>query len=323
MNRTLKRAGAVVAAAALALSLGACSQQSGSAAGGDSDITIAMIAKGFSHQYWQAVKAGAEAAAAEEGVSVTFEAPPTESDVEGQVEMLTNALSRNPSAIGIAALDSRAVEPLLQQAQTQGIPVIAFDSGVDSDVPITTASTDNYAASALAAEKLSEELGGEGKVAMIIHDQTSLTGTQRRDGFVDWMTENAPGIELLTPQYANDQNLAADTAKAIFAANPDLDAIYGSNEGSAVGIVSAASEAGRDDVLIVGFDSGKAQTDAVKSGAIFGSVTQNPVGIGRETVLAALAQIRGETVEPVIDTGFFWYDASNIDDPEIAAVLYE
>ena len=76
-------------------------------------------------------------------------------------------------------------------------------------------------------------------------------------------------------------------------------------------------------VTIIGYDSGKAQTDAVRSGLMAGSITQNPVGIGYETVKAAVAAANGESVESEIDTGFYWYDASNIDNPEIAAVLYD
>ena len=54
-----------------------------------------------------------------------------------------------------------------------------------------------------------------------------------------------------------------------------------------------------------------------------GAITQNPVGIGYETVKAAVAAAKGQSVAADIDTGFYWYDASNIDNPEIAAVLYD
>ena len=106
--------------------------------------------------------------------------------------MLQRHSPRSPAAIGFAALDSQAAIPLLQQAKDADIPVVAFDSGVDSDIPITTASTDNLAAAALAADKMAELIGGEGKVAIVVHDQTSRTGIDRRDGFVDRIKENYP-----------------------------------------------------------------------------------------------------------------------------------
>ncbi len=78
--------------------------------------------------------------------------------------MVQAALAKNPAAICLAALDSQALIPLLEEAQAKGIPVVGFDSGVDSDIPVTTATTDNVAAAALAADKMAELIGGEGKL---------------------------------------------------------------------------------------------------------------------------------------------------------------
>ena len=120
-----------------------------------------------------------------------------------------------------------------------------------------------------------------------------------------------------------DQAKSADIAKSIIAANPDLKGIYGSNEGSAIGAVKGAEEAGAKGVTIVGFDSGQAQLDAITSGVEAGAITQNPVGMGEELVKAAVAAMNGEDLPESIDTGYYWYDSSNIDDPEIQAVLYK
>ncbi|GAA4964018.1 ABC transporter substrate-binding protein [Kineococcus glutinatus] len=323
VSRTL-RAGA---AAALLLSLAACNRDGAETAGSDASADgpyIAIVSKGFQHQFWQAVKQGAEEAAEEAGATISFEGPPTEADIEIQVNQLTQALAKKPDAIGFAALDSRAAAPLMEQAEEAGIPVVAFDSGVDSDVPVTTASTDNKAAAAAAAEHMAELIGGKGKVALVVHDQTSRSGIDRRDGFVEWMEANAPDVELLQPQYGGgDQAKSADITKSILTANPDVVGIYGSNEGSAIGVVKGVQESGRTGVTIVGFDSGKAQKDAITSGLEAGAITQDPVAIGRETVEAALKAIEGEELPETIDTGFHWYDKTTIDDPEIAAALYD
>jgi ribose transport system substrate-binding protein len=290
----------------------------------DDTMSVALISKGFQHQFWQAVKAGADQAAAELGVEVTFEGPDNETQVDRQIDMLSAALSRGPDAIGFAALDSQAAIPLLQQAQESGIPVVAFDSGVDSDIPVTTASTDNVAAAALAADKMAELIGGEGQVAVVAHDQTSRTGIDRVEGFVNRMAEAHPNIEVVTVQYGGGDHLqSTELTKSILAGNPELDGIFGANEGSAIGVVNGVREAGAENIVIVGYDSGAQQKEAISSGLMAGAITQNPVGIGYETVRAAVAAARGETVEPAIDTGFFWYDATNMDDPEIAAVLYD
>ena len=194
---------------------------------------------------------------------------------------------------------------------------------MDSDIPVALASTDNVAAAALAADKMAELIGDAGKVAVVAHDQTSRTGVDRRDGFVNRMKEAHPEIEVVAIEYGGGDHLkSTEITKAMLAANPDLKGIFGTNEGSAIGVVNGVRELGSTGITIVGYDSGKAQTDAIRDGLMAGAITQNPVGIGYETVKAAVAAAKGETVPANIDTGFFWYDKSNIDAPEIAAVLY-
>jgi ribose transport system substrate-binding protein len=320
-----------VVAAGLALGVAACGSDdktstdtSTKASSSGSTPYIAIVSKGFQHQFWQAVKKGAEDEAKAEGAKITFEGPPTEQDIEQQVTMLTNAIQKKPAAIGFAALDSKASAPLMEQAKAQKIPVIAFDSGVESDIPLTTAATDNKAAAGEAAKHLSELIGGKGKVALVVHDQTSQTGIQRRDGFIDWMKANAPGVTLLPVQYGGgDQAKSADITKSIIQSNPDVKGIYGSNEGSAIGVVKGVQESGKKGITIVGFDSGKAQIDAINSGIQAGAITQNPIGIGKEVVASAMKAIKGESLPKVIDTGFYWYDKTNINDPKIQAVLYQ
>ncbi|WP_020681207.1 ABC transporter substrate-binding protein [Marinobacterium rhizophilum] len=288
------------------------------------EIYIPLISKGFQHQFWQAVKSGADQAAAEFGVRVTFEGPDSETMVDRQIDMLAATLANKPDAVGFAALDSQAAIPLLRKAAEAGIPVVAFDSGVESDIPVTTATTDNVAAAALAADKMAEFIGGKGKVAVVAHDQTSRTGIDRRDGFLNRMAEAYPDIEVVSVQYGQgDQLQSTEVAKAILTANPGLAGMFGTNEGSAIGIVNAVREMSATDLVIIGYDSGKAQTNAIREGVMAGAITQNPVGIGYETVKAALSAYRGEALPEVIDTGFYYYDASNIDEAKIAAVLYD
>ncbi|MFL6664731.1 MAG: ABC transporter substrate-binding protein [Rhizobacter sp.] len=283
---------------------------------------IPLISKGFQHQFWQAVKSGAEKAAKDYNVKVSFEGPETEAMVDKQIDMLSAALAKNPKALGFAALDSKAAIPLLKKAQAAKIPVIAFDSGVDSDIPVTTATTDNKAAAALAADKLAAAIGKAGEVAVVAHDQTSRTGVDRRDGFLERM-KTYPNVKIVSVQYGGGDHLkSTEVTKSILQAYPNLKGIFGTNEGSAIGVVNGAREMKRK-LVIVGYDSGKQQKDAIRDGTMAGAITQNPVGIGYKTVEAAVKALKGEKLPKVIDTGFFWYDKTNIDDPKITAVLYD
>ncbi|MBB5409765.1 MULTISPECIES: ABC transporter substrate-binding protein [Paraburkholderia] len=284
---------------------------------------IPLISKGFQHQFWQAVKSGAEQSAKANNVRITFEGPETEAMVDKQIDMLSAALAKKPQALGIAALDSKAAIPLLKRAQNEKIPVIAFDSGVDSDIPLTTCSTDNVAAAALAADKMAALIGNSGEVGVIVHDQTSRTGVDRRDGFVNQIKSKHPNIKIVSVQYgAGDHLKSAEIAKTMIQANPNLKGIFGANEGSAEGAAIGVKESGKKLVLI-GFDSGKEQKENIMSGLMAGAITQNPVGIGKCTVDSAVKALHGEKLPKKIDTGFYWYDKTNMNDPKIAAVLYD
>jgi ribose transport system substrate-binding protein len=342
----INRLNFLAVAAATALALSACGGDSGELvedpgaqaeggqpAGGteggaeDGEYDIALVSKGFQHQFWQAVQAGAEEKAEELGVTVTFDGPASETEIDAQLQMLQSAIERQPDAIGFAALDPEACVPLYEQAEEAGIPIVEFDAGCDeSDYALNISKTDSLKAGALAAEHMAELIGGQGKIGIVAHSQINSTGVERRDGFVNYMEENHPDIEIVDIQYGDGDHLqSADIAKAMLAAHPDMAGLYGTNEGSAIGIVNAITELGLEPgkVVVVGFDSGQAQIDAIKNGIMAGLVTQDPMGIGRATVESAVKAIEGEELEPVVDTGSYWVDQSNVDDPDIQAMLYQ
>ena len=291
---------------------------------GDGTKTIYLVSKGFQHRFWQAVKEGAEQAGEELGYQVKFVGPQDETKVTEQTDQLKSALDSGPAAIGFAALDSKAAADLLTEIQGKGIPVVAFDSGVESDIPVTTVQTDNKKAAEEAAKHMIELLKGKkGSVGMVCHDSTSTTGKQRCEGFKEYFKANAPAdLKLLDEQIAGEVTKAADTSLSIIQANSDIVGMYGSNEAAASGIVQGVAESGKD-VTVVGFDSGKTQIDAIKAGSEAGAVTQSPVKIGYYTVKAAVVAINKGELPKVIDSGFAWYDKTNIDNAEIKANLYE
>ncbi len=286
---------------------------------------IPVISKGFQHQFWQAVKLGAENAAKDLNVDITFEGPETEAMVDKQMEMLQTAIDKHPAAICFAAVDSKAAIPLLEKAKAAGIPIIGFDSGVDSDIPATTAATDNIAAASSAADHMAQLIGGSGEVAVLVHDQTSRTGIDRRDGFVNEIKSKYPNITIVSVDYgAGDPLKSTDIAKAVIAAHPNLKGYFGANEGSMKGVMNAVHETGNDGKIVqIGYDAGQQLLDAIRSGVVAGAITQDPIGIGYKCVDAAVKASKGQSLPKTIDTGFYWYDKTNIDDPKIAAVLYK
>jgi ribose transport system substrate-binding protein len=289
-------------------------------------LFIPLISKGFQHQFWQAVKTGAELEAAELGVEITFEGPASETEVQAQLDMFQTALDKQPDAIGYATLDPEACVSYMEQAEERGIPVVQFDAGCNSDYPLNLAATDGKAAGAIAAENMARLIDGEGEIGIVGHSQINQTGVERRDGFVEYLEANHPDITVVDIQYGDGDHLkSADIAKAMIAAYPNLKGLYATNEGSAIGIVNAVTELSlaKGALVIIGFDSGAAQVAAVKDGVMAGAITQDPIGIGRAVVRNAVAAINGETLPKFTDTGAFWYDATNMGDENIAAVLYD
>jgi len=325
----------VAALSALALVTGTAAPVSAA----DKTLKIELISKGETHQFWQAVKKGAEEQAAKMNATIHFQGPAAETMIDKQLEMLDAAIATKPDAIGYAALGTTESVSHLKAAHAAGIPVYMFDTaascdggvpalGVNSDCALGVAYTNSIAAGSLAADTMAKLLGGKGKVLVVGHSQTNQTGIDRANGFINRIKAKYKGIKLLTPQYAEggDALKAQDIVAAALVANKDLKGVYGTNEGVSIGAGQAfkAAKLKNGAVKLIGFDSGKQQIANIKSGLQTGAITQNPVGIGAKTVEALVNYVRNKTVpKNLIDTGFYYYDKSNINKPEIKADLYE
>lgn len=323
----------VAAVAALTLVAGTAAAPVSAA---DKTLKIYLISKGETHQFWQAVKKGAEEQAAKMNATIVFQGPAAETMIDKQLEMLDAAIAVKPDAIGYAALGTTQAVPKLKAAHDAGIPVYMFDTaascpgklGVKSDCALGVAYTNSVAAGQLAADKMAALIGGKGKVLVVGHSQTNQTGIDRANGFINRIKSKYKGITLLTPQYAEggDALKAQEIVSAALVANKDLKGIYGTNEGVSIGAGQAfkAAKLKNGAVKLIGFDSGKQQIANIKSGLQTGAITQSPMGIGSKTVEALVNYVRNKTVpKPLIDTGFYYYDNKNISDPTIAGNLYE
>lgn len=284
---------------------------------------VSVIALGFQHQFWQAVKMGAEDAAKANGVTITFEGPEQETMVDKQVDMLKTALGKAPIAVAMAAIDPESVRVDLEQAKANGIAVVGFDAGC-GDVANATCATDSFKAGVLAAENAARLMDNKGKIGIISHSQTMVDAVARVQGFVETI-KNYPDMQIVETQYGDGDHLkSADIVKAMMQSNPDISCIYASNEGSCIGAYNGLGEINKiGKITIIGFDSSKAMKDAIRKGEIAGAITQDPVGMGYKTVETAVKIARGEDITGVIDTGCYWYDASNMDDEKIAPLLYD
>lgn len=271
---------------------------------------------------------GADQAASKYNVKITFEGPEGDYAVSKQNEMIEIAINRNPSVLILAACDSKSVIPLLEKAKSMNIPVIGFDSGADSNILVTTVATDNNLAASAAADKLAEAIEEEGEVAVLCHDgenNKSVTGTSRLNGFVNRIKDKYPKIKIVDIQYGEgDHALSKKLSIEIMKNHPKIKGIFATNEGASVGLINAIIGSKMENkIVIVGYDSGKLQKDAVRKGVMLGAISQDPVMIGFKAVESAYKILNGEKIANTIDTGYKWYDKNNVDSEEMKPLLYE
>ena len=289
---------------------------------------IAVIVKTENANFWQNVKKGAEAAGKDLGneYKVTFQGPQAETAIDEEVNMVNNAINRGVSGIVLAASDPEALIPPVKKAFENGIPVVIIDSGINSDGKYYQSflATDNRAAGKLAAEKLLAKHGmKKGKVAVMSYTPGAASAIERTGGFMDEVKKQQD-IKLMEPLYSqSDMVTALNQTIDVLTSNPDLTAIFGANEPTAVGMARAIKERGFAGKLVaVGFDGNQDLQNFVRDGTLEGIVVQSSYQMGYKGVNTINKIIKGEKVDKFIDTGVVFVTKDNIDSEEAKAVLY-
>ena len=321
---------------------------------------ISIIGKDDSSSYWTNVKKGVMQAADDlnkelgykgsDKIKVTYNAPAKSEDIDEQVNILDEELSRYPDAVGIASIDSAACSVQFDLATANGIPVISLDSGNEYKGIQCIVKTDNEDAARTGAYKLANEIGDEGQVILVVHDSNSETAKEREKSFEEEIKNNYPSVSIVETIYCDklddlkkkiavekDPNISEDLQKAAvekmtddevmqyyLKKYPDLKGVFGTNESSTIFALEALQKtelAGK--VALVGFDISEEQTAAMKNGEISGLVVQNPFGMGYASVVAAARTVLQSGNEAVVDTGYIWVTKDNLEDESIQNMLYK
>ena len=280
---------------------------------GEVNIVVSMKGPGGGNPFWAAVERGAKERAAELGVNVAVIAPPTESDVAAQVSQIEDQLAKGVDAIVIAPTDPDALAPVLEQAISEGVPVVFIDTKGNVE-GVTFIGTDNLAGAALAAQYICENVPAGSDVALITGIITQSTGKARRDGGRAGL--EACGLNVVAEQSGNwDRAQGQSVMENILTGNPDLKAVFASNDNMALGAVEALKAAGMlDEVIVVGFDANPDAAASILAGEMSATVAQNPYNMGALGVENAIRLIAGETIPKVIDTGTVLVTAENAAD---------
>lgn len=267
----------------------------------DETYEIAVVLKTLSSEYWGYVKAGCDAAKEALGVNVTVVGPGAESEIEQQVAMIEQQIGAGCDAIIVAPNDAGAAAGAL--ASSIGvIPVLSVDTNVGIEGQTSFVGTSNVDA-AKEGGLWAAEQAGEGAKAVIIYGQEGdNTSNMRREGY-EAACEEA-GIEVLEALSGqNTTDGATKTMEDLLNAYPDqIDIVLCHNDDTAIGAMNACKSAGVEDMIIVGFDGNQSAVDLILAGEMVkATVAQQPYQMGYQAVEAALAAIKGEEVDEVIN----------------------
>lgn len=327
---------------------------------------LSVIGKCETGAFWQAVKAGTEQAAADinvecgyEGkdkVKVVYSGPAKTENVDEQVNILDEELSRYPKALAISITDVNACQIQFDLAAESDIPIVAFDSGSDYKGLMAMIATDNKKAAKEAAMHMAEKVE-KGEIVVIAHDSKSETAHVRESVFKKTIKKEYPQLkvantyylDLMQQQVAEEVNAGTyslgeeeptgeplaeiekidpaditieDIMKYILVNNPDMAGCYATNIDAVTGILDAIEALNKENITLIGYDEDEKTTDAVKDGKIEGLIVQNPFGMGYASVIAAARSALELGNEAFVDTGYVWMTKENVESDEIQKMLY-
>lgn len=315
----------------IAIAAVSCTKPDGTGANAKKKLTIAVIPKGTTHEFWKSIHAGANKAASElsaqgNQVEVIWKGPLREDDREQQIQVVEGFTTQGVSGIVLAPLDDRALARPVEDAKRAGVPTVIIDSGLVSDSFVSFVATDNRKGGMLAADRLGQLLNGKGKVLLLRYAEGSASTNEREEGFLSQMKSKFPDIELIsTDQYAG---ATRDTAKRasenlLNRFGDQVQGIFTPNESSTAGMLLALQDIGKaGKVFFVGFDSSQTFIDAMKANQLNGIVVQNPFNMGYLGVKTMVDHLLGQTVQKQTDTGVTLVTGENLNSPEIQTLLH-
>jgi len=294
-------------------------------------LTIAVIPKGTSHEFWKSIHAGAikaqrELSTAGVEVEVIWKGPLREDDRDQQIQVVEGFASQGVNGIVLAPLDNRALARPVEEAKSGGVPTVIIDSALESNFIVSFVATDNRKGGMLGADRLGELLGGKGKVIMLRYAEGSASTEEREAGFLQEMKEKYPNIEIIS----SDQHAGAtrDTAKTasenlLNRFGDQVQGIFCPNESTTAGMLSALQDIGKaGKVIFVGFDTSQMFIDAMRAKQLHGIVVQNPFNMGYLGVRTMIESLQGKAVEKRIDTGVTMITPDNLDAQDSQALLH-
>lgn len=284
---------------------------------------IALVLKTQNDDYWKSVRRGANVAAKEFNVKVDFMAPDDENDINGQINLVNQAIERSSDAIILAPIDYNKLEKVTEKAIHKNIPVVAIDSKVNTSEISSFIATDNLNAGRRAGEKLVEIVGKNSRVAIVNLDKNIVNAKEREEGLEDVLSKY-PQIRVMAKEYDfSGIKGAAQITKEIIGTNGVIDGIIALNSTCSIGVAQSIDEMGlAGKVKVVAFDSTTEEIEFLEKGIIQATVTQSPFSMGYLGVKYTVLKLQGKKIPKYIDTGLAVIDGDNMYLPENQKILF-
>lgn len=319
---------------------------------------ISIIGRYSDDSYWKEVEKGAAKAVEDlntllgykgnKKIKLSYISPEVRDDVNEQVNLLDEELSRYPIAIGIAAIDASACMIQFDLAAENGIPIVTIDSGSNYQNIASHIATDNLDAAKTAAAKLAYAIEESGEIAVFVQDSKSTTARDRLQGFLDTIQTDFPNVSVASTYHldqletmqmaiAEEKNATIEEEKDkmkpedisqedvvayILEKNPNLNGVYTTNLDTTQLVADVLTELERADLKFVGFDGGKEQMKLLEKDMLEGLIVQNPYGMGYATVVAAIRVSLGLPNESFVNSGYTWVTKENMETADIKNMLY-
>ncbi len=269
----------------------------------DKQITVGMVLKTLSSQYWKIVAAGAKTAAVKNNVNLILLGPPSEDAVEQQINMVQDVLSQNIDVLVFSPSQPAASINVLLQAKAKHVPVILVDTGMPAGFNdyASFIGTDNLAAGKAGGQALAALLKPGSKVLLLYGAPGNPTMTDRVNGAEQVLKAAGMVIAANQPAYS-DRERAYTVTQNVLQATPDIDGVFAGNDEEALGALRAVQQAGKK-IPIIGVDATEDALKAIMAGDIYGSIAQGNYDMGRLAIEKALELKAGKTIEKRIDSG--------------------
>jgi ribose transport system substrate-binding protein len=295
-------------------------------------LTIAVIPKAVGGEFWETVEQGARDAARELDVDIKWEGALAETELAEQNKIIENMVNLDVDGMALAPLSNRTMRRPVENAVEAGIPVVIFDSAVDGDAHISFVATDNKAGGALAAQFLIDRLGESKKRLFLLRFIQGTASTEERaQGFLE--TAKAAGFEVLASPNTEDATVAGAIKTAsntlerfVKDGKLEIDGMFATNLYSTEGLLEALKDLRQSGVqtnlVFVGFDTNPKLIEEMNEGNLDALVSQKPHRMGYLAVETIAKHLRGEKIEPRIDTGVEMVTAERLkNEPEIRKLV--